>query len=67
VFLHHPLIRKADGAKLSKSSGDTGIGELRRAGASAERVLGRAAWLAGLLDRPRDVGAEDLESLFWTV
>jgi glutamyl-tRNA synthetase/glutamyl-Q tRNA(Asp) synthetase len=64
VFLHHPLIRKDGGAKLSKSSGDTGIRELRRAGASPEAVLGRAAWLTGLLDRPRDVGAEDVGSLF---
>jgi glutamyl-tRNA synthetase/glutamyl-Q tRNA(Asp) synthetase len=64
VFLHHPLIRKADGAKLSKSSGDTGIGELRRAGASPEAVLGRAAWLTGLQEKPRDIGAGDLEALF---
>ena len=64
VFLHHPLIRKDDGAKLSKSSGDTGVRELRRAGMSPERVLGRAAWLTGLLGRPRDVGAEEVASLF---
>jgi glutamyl-Q tRNA(Asp) synthetase len=64
VFLHHPLIRKEGGAKLSKSSGDTGIGELRRAGASAEAVLGRAAWLTGLLDRYVDLSAEDLPLLF---
>lgn len=64
VFLHHPLIRKEDGAKLSKSSGDTGIRELRRAGASPEMVLGRAAWLTGLVDRPMDLSAEELPSLF---
>ena len=64
VFLHHPLIRREDGAKLSKSSGDTGIGELRRAGASPERVLGRAAWLIGLVERPVDLQPEDLPSLF---
>ena len=64
VFLHHPLIRKPDGAKLSKSSGDTGIGELRRAGASADTVLGRAAWLTGLQDRPRPLTAADLAALF---
>jgi glutamyl/glutaminyl-tRNA synthetase len=64
VFLHHPLIRKADGAKLSKSSGDTGVRELRRAGASPEMVLGRAAWLTGLVDRSVDLSAEDLPSLF---
>jgi glutamyl/glutaminyl-tRNA synthetase len=64
VFLHHPLIRKEGGAKLSKSSGDTGVRELRRAGASAERVLGRAAWLVGLLNRPKDIGAEDIVLLF---
>jgi glutamyl/glutaminyl-tRNA synthetase len=64
VFLHHPLIRKADGAKLSKSSGDTGVRELRQAGASPEMVLGRAAWLTGLVERPVDLSVEDLPSLF---
>ena len=64
VFLHHPLIRKPDGAKLSKSSGDTGIGELRRAGASAATVLGRAAWLTGLQDEARPLTARDLATLF---
>jgi glutamyl-tRNA synthetase/glutamyl-Q tRNA(Asp) synthetase len=66
VFLHHPLIRKEDGAKLSKSSGDTGVRELRRAGASPEMVLGRAAWLTGLIERPMDLSPEDLPSLFST-
>jgi glutamyl-Q tRNA(Asp) synthetase len=65
VFLHHPLIRKPDGAKLSKSSGDIGIGELRRAGATAGAVLGRAAWLAGLIDAPRELKAGELPGLFW--
>lgn len=50
VFLHHPLIRKQNGAKLSKSDGDTGIRELRAAGWSPERVIGHAAALAGLAD-----------------
>jgi len=64
VFLHHRLIRKADGAKLSKSSGDAGVGELRRAGASPGTVLGRAAWLTGLVDRQRNIRPQDLADLF---
>jgi glutamyl-Q tRNA(Asp) synthetase len=64
VFLHHPLIRKEDGAKLSKSSGDVGVRELRRAGASAGTVLGRAAWLVGLVDQPTNLAPEDLPALF---
>ena len=48
LFLHHPLIRRDDGTKLSKSNRDTGIGELRAAGWSVERVLGRAASSLGL-------------------
>lgn len=63
-FLHHPLLMKADGRKLSKSAGDTGIGELRTAGVRPEEVLGRAAVLAGLLDAPRPLAAADLPSLF---
>jgi glutamyl-tRNA synthetase/glutamyl-Q tRNA(Asp) synthetase len=64
VFLHHPLIRRESGAKLSKSDGDTGIRELRGAGVSPAAVLGRAAWLTGLTDRPLNLAAADLASLF---
>jgi glutamyl-tRNA synthetase/glutamyl-Q tRNA(Asp) synthetase len=46
-FAHHPLIRKPDGAKLSKSDGDTGIRELRARGASSEAVRERAQSLTG--------------------
>jgi glutamyl-tRNA synthetase/glutamyl-Q tRNA(Asp) synthetase len=64
VFLHHPLIRKKDGAKLSKSSGDTGVRELRAAGATPEAVLGEAAWRTGLLTRSEPLPAGALASLF---
>jgi glutamyl/glutaminyl-tRNA synthetase len=38
-FLHHPLIRRPDGSKLSKSSGDTGVRELRAAGHRPAAVI----------------------------
>ena len=41
-FLHHPLVRKASGAKLSKTDGDTGVRDLRLAGWSPARVRARA-------------------------
>jgi glutamyl/glutaminyl-tRNA synthetase len=47
-FLHHPLIRKPSGAKLSKSDGDTGIGDLRAAGRSADDIRTEAARLAAV-------------------
>jgi glutamyl-Q tRNA(Asp) synthetase len=64
VFLHHPLILKPGGEKLSKASGDTGIGDLRRAGATAPEVLGQAAWRAGLLEMARPIGVGELADLF---
>jgi glutamyl-tRNA synthetase/glutamyl-Q tRNA(Asp) synthetase len=39
LLLHHPLIRKPSGEKLSKASGDTGVREMRAAGMRAEEVL----------------------------
>lgn len=63
-FLHHPLVRHADGAKLSKSNRDTGLADLRAAGWSAGRTLGEAAFRAGLLQAPRDLAAADLAGLF---
>jgi glutamyl-tRNA synthetase/glutamyl-Q tRNA(Asp) synthetase len=62
-YLHHPLILDASGRKLSKSRGDTGVRELRAAGWTAERVLGEAAYRAGLREgsRPLDLaGAAEL-------
>jgi glutamyl-tRNA synthetase/glutamyl-Q tRNA(Asp) synthetase len=40
-FLHHPLIRKAGGEKLSKAAGDTSIRELRARGATPEELFAR--------------------------
>lgn len=39
TFMHHPLIMKEPGQKLSKSDRDTGIRDLRAAGWTRERVL----------------------------
>ncbi len=63
-FLHHPLIRHPDGAKLSKSNRDTGLRDLRAAGCSAEEVLGRAAFLGGLQAEDRPVASHELKGLF---
>lgn len=47
TFLHHGLVRRPDGSKLSKSAGDTAIRELRAAGRSAQDVLAMAAEATG--------------------
>jgi glutamyl-tRNA synthetase/glutamyl-Q tRNA(Asp) synthetase len=42
AFLHHPLIMKSPGQKLSKSDGDTGIRELRALGWTPAQVIDAA-------------------------
>lgn len=63
VFLHHPLILKPDGEKLSKAQRDTGIRELRERGESAGLVLGRAAYAGGLIDRVREMSQDEMTGL----
>jgi glutamyl-Q tRNA(Asp) synthetase len=63
-FLHHPLIFKEKGEKLSKSDRDTGIGDLRRIGVAAAEVIGRAAAAVGLIKTARAVEATQVEELF---
>jgi glutamyl/glutaminyl-tRNA synthetase len=48
AYLHHPLVRRSDGMKLSKSDGDTGVRELRAKGWSPTRVRAAAAEAVGL-------------------
>jgi glutamyl-Q tRNA(Asp) synthetase len=64
LFLHHPLIEKRPGEKLSKSEGDTGVRDLRRIGLTAPEVIGRAAAAAGLIDRERPIEAASVAELF---
>jgi glutamyl/glutaminyl-tRNA synthetase len=64
AFAHHPLIRKASGAKLSKADGDTGVRELRDAGHRPEDVIGAAAAAVGLLETSRAMAALDVGRLF---
>ena len=47
AFAHHPLIRRADGRKLSKSSGDSAVRELRARGRSADEVIAMASVATG--------------------
>jgi glutamyl-Q tRNA(Asp) synthetase len=64
AFHHHPLLLNASGNKLSKSSGDTGVRELRASGMSADEVIGRAAHAAGLVDTIRPMNAGEVHQLF---
>lgn len=64
VYVHHPLILKPNGQKLSKSAGDTGVRELRDAGITADEVIGRAAAAVGLIDAARRIAARDVAGLF---
>ncbi len=53
-FLHHPLIMKAPGQKLSKSDQDTAVSDLRAAGWSRGRILEAARTWAGSPRSPLD-------------
>ena len=62
-FLHHALIMKTPEQKLSKSDGDTGVRGLRASGWTAPDVIGRAAFLAGLVPEPCPIAADDVSSI----
>ncbi len=47
-FLHHPLIRRGDGRKLSKADGATAVRELLAAGSSASTLRQQAAAAIGI-------------------
>ncbi|HET7027899.1 MAG TPA: glutamate--tRNA ligase family protein [Candidatus Limnocylindrales bacterium] len=63
AFAHHPLVLRADGSKLSKSAGDTGVRELRGRGWTAADVVGAAAAAVGLVDAWRPIAASDVTAL----
>jgi len=62
-FLHHPLVRRPDGRKLSKADGATAVRDLLAAGASVEGLLADAARAAGLPGVPDRLPATALGDL----
>jgi glutamyl-tRNA synthetase/glutamyl-Q tRNA(Asp) synthetase len=62
-YLHHSLLLDETGAKLSKSTGATGVRHLRATGVTPEEVIGRAAAAVGLLDAPAPVAAHGVGAL----
>lgn len=63
VYLHHPLIYRADGTKVSKANRDAGVRDLRAAGRTAAEVFGLAAHAVGLVDEPREIAPEEFAAL----
>lgn len=63
-YLHHPLIRRISGQKLSKAENDTAVRTLLDAGSSPADLFGLAARLAGLREPSAPIEPAELGSLF---
>ena len=64
AFLHHPLLRKPSGAKLSKADHDTAIRDLLDGGATPAELLGFVSAAVGLQESARPVPAVAIGDLF---
>lgn len=64
VYAHVPLLVDPDGHRLSKRQQSLDIGALIAAGFSPQQLIGYLACLAGLIDRPEAVSAQDLRAGF---
>jgi glutamyl/glutaminyl-tRNA synthetase len=64
LFLHHPLVRKTSGAKLSKANDDTAVRSLLDAGHSPSALFGMAAQIAGLRPDAAPIDGHELARLF---
>lgn len=62
-YFHIPLLLAQDGRRLSKRERDLDMGALRSR-FSAEEILGRLAWLAGLQETPEPASASELAAGF---
>ena len=63
AFAHHPLVRRADGSKLSKAEGAQAVGDLLDRRHTREDIFGRAAVETGLLPEARPLPFEEAIAL----
>ena len=62
VYMHIPLVVKADGSKLSKSAGDSAAALIKRMSSSA--LLGALGYAAGLIEENRPTTLDELTLLY---
>ena len=62
-FYHVPLLTAPDGRRLSKREKDLDLGALRKTH-TPEQLLGKVAFLAGILEQPEPASAKELASVF---
>jgi glutamyl/glutaminyl-tRNA synthetase len=62
-YYHHPLVCDVHGDKLSKRQRSESITELREAGASANEIIGRAAFAGGLIPECRPMKPDEALAL----
>ncbi len=62
-FCHIPLLCNQDNQRLCKRDKSLDLGELRKEN-SAEQILGRLAFYAGIIEHPEPVAAQDLIAEF---
>lgn len=62
-FYHVPLLTAPDGRRLSKREKDLDLGTLRQTH-TPEQLLGKLAFLAGILEQPEPASAKELASVF---
>lgn len=66
AYVHVPLVVGIDGRRLAKRHGDTRLSEYRKRGVTPERIVGWAAFSAGLIDQLMPVTARELiDSFDW--
>lgn len=63
-FYHHPLLIAPDGRRLSKRDADLEIARLRAQGARPEEIIGRLAYMAGIIDEIEPVMPSELAEAF---
>ena len=63
-YAHVPLVVGGDGRRLAKRHGDTRLSAFRAAGVPPQRIIGWAAWSAGLIDRWEEIQPADLVADF---
>ena len=63
AFYHVPLLTAPDGRRLSKREKDLDLGALRLTH-TPEQLLGKLAYLAGILDAPEPASARELAQIF---